>query len=270
MDRLISAELFKIRKRWMPWILLGILVAFLSLLYLISYRGLGTRLEASPDQYTFPDAYGTVLFLAQSIGGVLLVILAASVIGNEYGWGTAKGMLTRIGNRYHYLAAKMVVLLIVVLLGLVISLVVGSILASYTTIRINGGISTDFLTASFAASLAKMFGWTFLALCAYVLLAILVAVLGRSAALGIGVSIGYYFVERIIIAILLAQEGSWLAKVPQYMLGQNVNAVMSFSHFGETPVGLPSSLHGTVYLLIYCLVFVVLSFHLFQQRDLID
>ena len=304
MARLIGAELFKIRKRWMTWILLGIMVLFLCFTYLMSYQDIANRLppsEMPPDlppelrqeiesdyktpyeerlaeyeqqmaPYKFPGAFATIFTWAQRIGVILLIILAASVVGNEYRWGTVKGILTRTGNRYHYLAAKVIALLIVALLGMVICLIIGAILGSYTTIELDGGISWDFLSISFVGSLAKMFGWTALSLLVYILLAIFLAVLGRSSALGIGGGIGYYFiVEQIIVAILLMQRESWLSKVPQYMLGQNVEALKSFSHFGLigfSPSELPSALHAIVTLVIYCLVFVAISLYLFRQRDL--
>jgi len=278
MIELIRVELFKLRKRRMTWILVAVLVAFFCLTFLGIYAATGRAphempgggLEALKASLQFPDAFDMIFSAAQGIGAILLVFLAASAVGNEYGWGTVRQMLTRRGIRYHYLGAKIVAFIIIALIGIVISLIIGVALASFTTSQLAGSINWDFMSASYIGELFRMFGWTAFALLVYILLAVLFAVVGRSAMVGIAVGLGYYFVEAIAIAIF-NQAGGWLAEIPNYLIGRNVDALMPSSQMGGpfmTTGTLPSTLHASVTLTIYCLVFLALSLYLFQKRDI--
>ncbi|TET40646.1 MAG: hypothetical protein E3J65_00555 [Dehalococcoidia bacterium] len=278
MVRLVRVELFKVRKRGMTWILLAVLVAFFCMIFLGMYAAAGSAphgmpgagLEALKASLQFPNAFDMIFSTAQGIGGILLVILAASAVGNEYGWGTVRQMLSKRGIRSHYLGAKIVSLIIIALIGIAISLIVGFALASFTTIQLAGSINWDFMSASYVGELFKMFGWTAFALLVYILLGVLFAVVGRSALVGIAVGLGYYFVERIAIGIFTG-AGGWLAEIPNYLIGQNINALMPGNQLGGpfmTTSTLPSLLHASVTLAVYCLVFLALSLYLFQKRDL--
>lgn len=278
MVRLVRVELFKVRKRGMTWILLAVLVAFFCMIFLGMYAAAGSAshgmsgagLEALKASLQFPNAFDMIFSTAQGIGGILLVILAASAVGSEYGWGTVRQMLSKRGIRSHYLGAKIVSLIIIALIGIAISLIVGFALASFTTIQLAGSINWDFMSASYVGELFKMFGWTAFALLVYILLGVLFAVVGRSALVGIAVGLGYYFVERIAIGIFTG-AGGWLAEIPNYLIGQNINALMPGNQPGSPFMAtstLPSLLHASVTLAVYCLVFLALSLYLFQKRDI--
>jgi hypothetical protein len=156
----------------------------------------------------------------------------------------------------------------------IISLLLGLAMGSYTTHSLTGELSWGFISLSFVGSLAKVFGWTVLSLCAYMLLAFLLATLTRSVAWGIGSSIGINIVEGIVIGILVTSH-SWAAKIPNYLISQNINALMSFSldnvsgGFGAfIPGELPSPTHAVATLVLYCLAFIGLSLYFFWRRDL--
>jgi ABC-type transport system involved in multi-copper enzyme maturation permease subunit len=282
---LIGIELFKLRKRRMTWILLGVLVAFCCIQFLASYLVVVTApSEIPPDVITslrtnlqFPDAFTMIFSAAQGIGTILLIILTASIVGSEYGWGTVRQTLMRRGDRLSYIGAKVVALIVVILIGLVISLVVGMPLASFTTFKLSGSLSWGFLTPSLAWDVVQMFWRTFFVLMPYLLLAALFAVVGRSALTGIAGGLGYYFGEGIVISIV-TQAGGWPAKVADYFLGHNVAAIMSFNQLSQTATNsgigfgsstpLPGALHATVAIVLYCLLFATLSIYLFRRQDL--
>lgn len=226
--------------------------------------------EAIKASLQFPNAFDRIFSTARNIGGILLTILAASAVGNEYGWGTVRQALVWRGIRVHYLGAKIVSLIIIALIGLVISLIVGFALASYTTVSLGGSLNFDFMSASYVGHLFRMFGYTAFALLVYILLTVLFSVLGRSAMVGIGVGLGYYFIESIAVAIF-NRAGGWLAEIPNYLLGPNIDALVPSVDSGgpfASAGPLPSTLHGAVALAIYCIVFLGLALYLFQNRDL--
>jgi ABC-type transport system involved in multi-copper enzyme maturation permease subunit len=64
----------------------------------------------------------------------------------------------------------------------------------------------------------------------------------------------------------------WLAKIPNYLLSINVAKINSLSQSSATiQVGTstqtPSALHAFIVLAVYCIVFIAISFTIFQKRD---
>ncbi len=137
MIEMIRAELFKLRKRRMTWILLIILAAFFCLMFFATYsitssptgRMPGEAVDAIRASLQFPDAFNMIFSTAGTIGTLLLIILVASSIGNEYGWGTVRQVLTRRGIRYYFVISKLVSFIIIAVIGLLISVIIGFILA---------------------------------------------------------------------------------------------------------------------------------------------
>jgi ABC-2 type transport system permease protein len=129
MIKMILAELFKLRKRRMTWILLIIMAAFFCLMFFATY-GITTsppsRMpEAAVDtirtSLQFPDAFNLIFSTAGTILTLLLIILVASSIGSEYGWGTVRQILTRRGIRYQFVISKLVSFIIIAIIGLIIA-----------------------------------------------------------------------------------------------------------------------------------------------------
>ena len=277
MLEMIRAELFKLRKRRMTWILLFILVAFFCLMFFATYgitssppgRMSGEAVDAIRASLQFPGAFSMIFSTAGTIGTLLLIILVASSIGNEYGWGTVRQVLARRGIRYYFVISKLVSFIIIAAIGLLISVIIGFILALITS-NLIGSINWDFMTASYIGGLFEKFGWTLFSLLPYILLAAFFAFLGRSAIAGIGGGLGFYFIEAIAVG-LFGQAGGWLAKIPDYLIGPNVSALVPSSLFAEGRFGsagiLPSTLHASLTLAVYCVVFIVASLYMFNKRD---
>jgi ABC-2 type transport system permease protein len=277
MIEMIRAELFKLRKRRMTWILLIILAAFFCLMFFATYgitssppdRMPGEGIDTIRASLQFPGAFDMIFSTAGTIGTLLLIILVASSIGNEYSWGTVRQVLTRRGIRYHFVTSKLVSFIIIAVIGLLISVVIGFILALITS-NLIGSINWDFMTASYIGGQFEQFGWTLFSLLPYILLTTFFAFLGRSAIAGIGGGLGFYFIETIAVA-LFNQAGGWLAKIPDYLIGPNVEALMPTNQMamGQFTSGgtLTSTLHASVILAVYCVVFTVVSLYMFKKGD---
>jgi len=274
----IRAELFKQNKRKMTWIMIIVLAAFFCLIFFAIYGITTSPPDRMPEQaletmrnlITFPDAFKTIFSTAQNIGAILLTIIVASSVGNEYGWGTIRQVLTRRGIRYQYVLSKLAAFIVYALIGIVIAFIIGFCLALLTTQWVNGALNWDFMTASYIGELFTMYGWTFYGLLVYILLAILLSLVGRSAIVGIGGTLGYYFVESIAISIF-NQSGGWLAEIPNYLIGHNITAILPTTlmqgPFASTGA-LPSTLYASIVLAIYCVVFLGASLYLFKRRDI--
>jgi ABC-2 type transport system permease protein len=273
----IRAELFKLRKRKMTWIMIIVLAAFFSLVFFAFYGITANPPARMPQEahetmrnlISFPDAFKIIFSTAQNIGTILLTIIVASSVGNEYGWGSIRQTLIRRGIRYQYVLSKLVAFIVYALIGIIITFIIGFCLGLLTTQWINGALNWDFITVSYIGELFTMYGWTFYSLFVYMLLAILLSLVGRSAIVGIGGTLGYYLVESIAISIF-NQSGGWLSEIPNYLIGHNISAILPttlmqgpFAALGA----LPSTLYASIVLAIYCVVFLGLSLYLFKRRD---
>ncbi|GAG32038.1 unnamed protein product, partial [marine sediment metagenome] len=246
-------------KRRMTWILLAVLIGWFCITTVGGYtnvsRGPDDRpaaeferefesleeWEASKAAFQFPLAFPHIFSIAQGIGTVLLIILVAAMVGNEYRWGTVGQMLTRRGARFYYLGAKLLALIIVALIGLVFSLIVGVIIISITSSLLTGSINWAFISTSFVWEVVLMFGRTIFGLLPYMLLAAMLAIIGRSALAGTAGGLVCYFVEGIASAILGGGSG-WSGRIPHYLISHNVYAIMSLNQlngvaFGAAPMG---------------------------------
>ena len=278
MNQLLGVEMLKIRKRMMTWILLAVLVAFMVLYVVFSYLSVtSSSSNVSPQEHSalkialqFPLAFTLILSVTQSIGIILLIILAASLIGNEYGWGTVSQVIGRKGRRTLYMDAKVVALIVITLLLVLIGLAIGTLLSIFTTYKLAGGVNWDFFTSSFAGHLIKMFGWTAFTIMIYILLAMFFATLGRSVIAGIGGALGYHFIEAILVGVFNNASG-WSHRIPDYLIGRNAQSLLvtglDRGPFGSS-TNIPSGLHATVVLIIYGMVFLGMILYIFRRQDL--
>ena len=278
MFEMIKVELTKLRKRKMTWILLVVMVAF----YCLSYFGFYAVVQNPParmdaeavaafqSNLTFPKAANMIFSTAQGIGSLLLIILVASAVGNEYGWGTVRQVLTRKGVRYQYVLAKMAAYIIYAIIGVLIAVIIGFLFSMVTTTLIDGSIDWSFVTATFIGDMFRNYGWTLYAVLPYILLAGTFAVLGRSAMVGIGASLGYYFIEQIAVQIFGGAGGNW-AKIPNYLIGPNSEALLPQIQLAgpfASSVDAPSTLWAAIAVLIYSAALLGISLWLFKKRDI--
>ena len=278
--RLISAELFKVRKRSMTTILLAIMIGIIVVLYLIllaisnvSLPG-GQRAGNIQTLLGLPGALPFALAMMATFGSALAVVLAASMMGNEYNWRTIRTMLISSESRSKLIAAKLVTVIVYMLIGLVIGMAAGFLMSLLTTAI--GGYQFDFsfFTGAYAWDQFLQFWRTFYIMLPYVLLAFLFAVIGRSAMPGIAVGIGVFFLEGIITT-LMRTAGGWVASVPDYLINANFAAINQLNDlpgqiggaFGGGNLSMPSVVHAAVTLAVYIVVFVAAAFYTFNKRD---
>lgn len=345
--RLTRWELFKARKRWMPWILVAVAVALcqsflwgqyyeyithvpfheqsffnlggpvvaedgrravipiscadiwdgtiedklgrgapdyreenLELVRSMREEHCPNSLEATADfrEYTriiiaLPSSISNSLGIAQGFGSILIMILAASSMGNEYGWGTLRGALTRGITRWEFLGAKALSMLVFICGGLIIvslTIVPSSLVA--TSLAFGSG--TGLAGAGEWSTLAVMFGKTAYGLLPYAMLALFLSVLTSSSSMGIAFSLAYYFVEGLLVATLIGLFDG-LDSVSDLLLGPATAAWMTETGIEVTYQGtlfaplldLPSQMHGFVVLTVYTVIAGATAFALLQRRD---
>ncbi len=212
------------------------------------------------------------LAVAHSIGAVFIMILGASAMGIEYGWGTLRAVLTRGVNRWQFLGAKALSLLLMGAIGLIIvalTVAVSSLIAA--SLLVDDGGLTDSGEWSTAA---VMFGKAVYGLMPYAILALFLSVLTSSSSMGIAFSLAYFFAESILLATLIGLF-DWFSNVTDFLLGPSVTSWMTEAGIHTTgqgsmfPVSHPSSqLHAFLVITAYIIIIGVVAFWLFQRKDI--
>ena len=273
---LVRAELFKLSRRAMPRVLLIILVLAALGLYLLLWfavrsneqstdpRSLeilrqGLRVEAVRD---------TGLDIVRTVGTILVVIQGVSTISTEYSWGTIRTLLPRAGSRFNFLTAKLLLMLlfvaVVVLLGYLAALA-GSVVVS-TAEDLDTSLGGNFLPLTLAA-LAR----TAFTMLPYLSLGFGIAVLTRSTAAGIAVTLSVLFLEGLGVQVLRAIGGP-LERLSELLISENVSAVMRPNFVaGDLPepeTDLPNAWRAAGVLAVYTAIFVGLAYRRFLTRDI--
>ena len=270
---LIRWEWFKLQRRWMPWILLAVLVASTQILYWAMYA-LNAVGELFLDTLLLPNGVGLGLTFGNTVLVVAVVIWTASALGSEYSWGTFRAVLAKGTGRWQFLAAIFALMaamgvawLLVVCIGMGISgLLVGSI-EGEGSIATSGEWSTMFVQVSKSA----------LAFVPYIAVAMFFTVLTTSANTATAITLIYRFiVEGAIVPIVLATTDTFDG-VAGFVLGRAVDAWLSHESdsggqegmlaFGGADA-LTGNIHGLAVMAVYTVALFAAAVWLFQRRDI--
>ena len=295
MDSVLGAEVLKTRKRWLPYILF--LVTVVGALIIIWLGGYGEWHDNDDPGYAadgfrtfaFPYSIPALLDSGQFWGAFLVSILAASVVGTEYGWGTMRQVLIRGRTRTEFLALKLAAISLICAVGLLITLGIGILLSFWATSVADASITLDvqqhrsFIGSATGDSpsvpeLALMVLRAGYCIIPYGMFAFMLAVLARSSTLGIVSVIIFLFAEAIVIAILESVGGVG-ADLRDFSIGHNVNALVAQNRIGEGDYGsiaprelprsgeVPDPNLAALILTMYSAGFCAIAFYVFNRRD---
>ena len=287
MLRLLRSELYRLVRRWMPWIMLGLIVVIAFVFYFLIWVSVNAQLQAVKNG-TLPVPAGGTAQLEQTLrqiapdrvaqfgvsvvaglGSVMLIVFAASHVGTEFGWGTFRTLLAHGASRSGFLVSKAVSLV----LYAVVFMIVGSIAAiaaSYTVSAVAGispGSGVDFAEV---ARVAVKSGYTFLP---YMALALAIAVWSKSAGAGIATGLVVYFAESIVAGILVSLNKDY-AQIVNWGLSRNASALTRTVSGQAGPTSqdptastLPDPTQAAIVLGIYCAIFLALAYWRLRSRD---
>lgn len=287
MHSALAAELFKLKKRRMTYILLATLVLLVALFYFLlwlraqqgpapRFRG-RTEYLALLDSMAFANVEAYGLQLVRLFGTLVAVIFAAMVAGNEYAWGTVSLVISRGTPRLPFIAAKMVVsvayVLVVVTIGL-LAAALASMLLSHLYDLPFGAIGTDRFRLALLAE-----GRTVLSMLPFVFLAIVVATVGRSAGLAVGFALGVFFLEGIFTRVFTNTTG-WISYIPQVLPNAHINVLMlqngpqasaALGFLGASDALAPgaSAMRSAAILCLYATTFAVVAAWQVRRKDLV-
>lgn len=298
-----QAETLKLRKRPATWVLALIWVAIIAFSYFSSYAfianapppeavGQGPDGEEVPaevqqqmqaEQEAFDQAFLESLYPENlvsnvmtggvtNIGGALLLILGALILGSEYGWGTLKTALTQRPNRFGVLFGK--------LLAFVVALVM-FVLLGFATAALSSFIIAQLEDASVSwpslTTLVKGVGAGTLIFAVWGALGFALAALFRGTALAIGLGIAWILAVESLIAGLAGpnSDNETLETIRKALPGEN-----SFSLAQSFGSAIPDEFTGGFQPLVdagqaiwvlaaYTVGFILISTLLVWRRDIV-
>ena len=261
MFHLLRSELFRLRKRPQAWLLL--LIAFILTATLYAGFAIGSRVADPQDRaelvdvLVFPslDDFGLAIGLG-FFGSVMIVIVAAGMMGNEYGWNTLRPLAARARSRSGLLTAKMVTALLYTCLFMAaLAVLIGGLsLLGSAIAGVDAQVSGDAV-----ADAARFTGKVVLVNLPYVALAFMLATLARSNVAGIAGTLGVSFIEQPIFQ-LLKLASNIFDDVERYGISYNTNALL-FPEGGDPVTG------PIIVLLVYTALFTAISYAIFLRRD---
>lgn len=201
------------------------------------------------------------------IGGTMLLILGALVVGSEYGWETFKTVLTqrpgRLGALFGKLLAFGAALLAFVLLGLL-----AAALCSFIIV----GLEDASPNWPAFGEISKGVGAGFLTLAVWGTLGFTLAVLLRSTAFAIGLGLFWIIIENVIVPSIPFDNDTF-ESIRKALPGENASSLAQYfgSPLPREFTGIPQPLvepERAVWVLVaYVAGFVLISALILWRRD---
>jgi ABC-type transport system involved in multi-copper enzyme maturation permease subunit len=270
MTALLAAEWIKLRHRWMPRVLILLMLCILALLF----WGTATQATERPD-LVMPHSWISSLVFAAFVAPFLWPVLGGSWAGNEYGWGTIRLVLSRRPNRVQFVLAGLAILALFVAVSLLITILF-SCLAGIVVALVTGRdiFLSGALSGSFFVALLKEFLASWYVLLFYLAISYAAGTLFRSGAVGIGVGIGITLADLIIGGIFQGLGGHW-RDVALHFPGNYTRTLPALvaqgtlsPRFVDIPSGSPSVGQCIIALALYIVVPVVIALALIRVRDI--
>lgn len=284
MLRLLRSEIYRLRRRWMPWVLLACILLIGVGFYLLIYLSAQAQTEAARSGAIPPDPAGERAMaellrqirpdriqsfgveVVSGLGSVMLIVFAASHVGTEFGWGTLRTLLAHGAGRATFLGAKLLSIALFAVLFMFLG-VAGAIVGSYVVTTMAGADTSGIDLGAISGTAAKGY-YTFLP---YIALTALITLWVRSAGAGIAAGLVLYFAEGLIADILVSINRDY-ANILNYGLSRNASALMrEAATTSDLPdpgaLTLPGPGQAALVLAIYTVLFVAIAFWRLRTRD---
>jgi len=222
--------------------------------------------------FTIPHSLAeSATVLANYFAPFLVIILAASHVGTEYGSGTLRTTLARGTGRWPILASKLFLVMLTCVAALIV-VAATSTLASIAASLITPDEVNMLNDAATWLDVVVSFGKTVYALVPYVALSTFLAVLTQSAAAGTAIAMGFHVIELTASPILNVTR--WGKSVTDFMLGNNVDewmvsAIVTVEASGASSTAhQPDTMQAFLVILAYTIVLSAAGFWIFLRRDI--
>jgi hypothetical protein len=277
---MLNVELFKLLRRPMTWILgavIAIIIMFIYLSFLLVLETGSSEMDPQDieDFEEFIALPSTTTFgydLSFQMAAIMSTILVASALTTEFGWRTVITMVAWTGDRLRFISAKLVLAALAALLFVALGFV-ASVAGSLTTSILHGSLSLSDLGLAYLGDVALGAGRTWLAVLVYAALAAVIAMLTRSTAAAIAITLALLFLESLGVLILDLLPDP-LPRLQDLLLSTNTAALLaengSLQGLTDEENGGPdvSAWRATFFLLGFCAACVAVTLRTFARRDI--
>lgn len=271
---MLKMESLKMSKRPMTWITLGLMLLAVIAIPVLGYLAVNSSDYASAAEkaeelrtFLLPNGIELALDITTVVGQILLVVVAAGIIGSEYGWGTTRVLVGSGANRAKLMLAKILQVARFSVIFLVVGGVVGTLASLVITVVSGNDVTLGGVDSGWIADLGLMFARDFLVMMVPVAIGFAVAALSRSLAAGIAVGIGVMALEPVVSA-LLGIFGNIGDTIRQFLISDNTNAILSLNGLDATsPADGINPWQAAAVLLAYIVIPAVAAIIAFQRRD---
>ena len=292
MLRPLRSEFYRLRRRWMPWVLLAIIVVAAFAFYELIYFSINTQLQmlrsgnlpptvGGPEgaRATIAEMESTLqqvtpshipefgIAIIAGIGAVILIVFAASHMGTDYGWGTLRTLLASGESRTQFLVTKLGSTAIFAAI-FTIAGVVAVIGASYL-VSSQAGFDTSGIDIGLIAVATLKTGYCFMP---YLALAALIALVSRSSGAGIAAGLVIYFAESIAMQVLISFNKDY-ATIANLGISRNTQSLsrltVNVGGQGGTPQipALPDQTQAAIVIAVWTALFIAIAFWRLRTRD---
>lgn len=264
MINLLKSELFRVRKRPQAWMMIAMLVFFQIALYagLVIAAFVQDDPTSAERNIRLDRLWEIGLIPTQIAASIMLVVFASSLIGNEYGWTTIRPLVARSRSRSALLSAKWVTVVLytaVLVAAGVLTAGICSIVGS-AIVGVDSGLSAERVIDVIATIGRYGFG-----LLPYAALAFMLAVLTRSNTAGIVLGIAVQLLEGTLFQ-LLGVVADVFEDIQKAGISWNSNRLVLFG--ADDDLTARDAMVSLGILLIYIAVFVLISYRVFNRRDI--
>lgn len=280
---LLRAELLKMLKRWMPYLLFLLMLAgaavVIWLFGYVSYKEDDFEFRATAMRtFAYPYSVPALLDSGQFWGAAFFVaILTTSTIATEHNWGTIRPGLAGGVSRARYLLTKLVTLSAVSIAALLTALAFGILMSLWASDLAGFQVPASHPESLSISDFTVMVLRTAFCIVPYGLLAYAATVLSRSTALGIAGTLGYMVLEGILVAVLTT-GGDILQDSRYFFLGHSVTPLMNENRFDGLDFNSlafrdlesrnqPGLWTATAIIVAQSTLFLAASFLVFLRRD---
>jgi ABC-type transport system involved in multi-copper enzyme maturation permease subunit len=226
-----------------------------------------------------PGSFITSCQIIQGLGLVLLIILASTIVGGEYGVGTIRVLYTRGPTRTQFLLAKVLTLLICMAMGAIILSLLGILFGALLNFTLGQPAGLGFLTGDHFLHIAAYLGIVALEPLIYALIALFISTLGKTTAAGLAGALVWWGLESILgglfflLSSITKDPASGIFKaVPDYFVGNNISVLLAdqVHYLQDGSAGTGNILHAILVLLAYIIVFVGGACLINARRDVVN
>jgi len=277
------------RRRWMPWIMLGLIIVAAFAVYFLIWGSTQAQIELLKSGQARPPRAPTEEQLRETLvivtpgrvqnfgvsvvsgfGSIMLIVFAASHVGTEFGWGTYRTLLAHGASRTGFLVSKTVSLLLYAAILMFVG-TVAAIAGSYVVSSIAGLSTGSGVDVAEVVQAAAKSGYTFIP---YMALALAIAVWSKSAGAGIATGLVVYFAEGLVATILVSLNKDY-AQIVNWGLSRNASALTRTVSSGQggpstqdpTASTLPDPTQAAIVLAVYTVIFLALAYWRLRSRD---